>query len=112
MSLLTSPSFLFSVSFLLLILFLSFHTQHVVPVTKPSLDEPFPGSCNDTFETHYKARKLESTDVVVIRGTVTLLSVNRTFELGWRWVGSRCNNEGKVGVLMDVGFENGNGEGA
>ncbi|KAK8630965.1 hypothetical protein V6N13_079733 [Hibiscus sabdariffa] len=85
MSLLISPSFLFSVSvsFLLLILLLSFHTQHAISVTKPSPNEPFPGSRNATFETRYKARKLESSDVVVIRGNATLLSVNRTFRLGF-----------------------------
>ncbi|KAK8557537.1 hypothetical protein V6N12_009768 [Hibiscus sabdariffa] len=39
---------------------------------------------------------------------VMMLSVK---VMGWRWVGSRCDDEVKVGVVMDVGFGNGNGEG-
>ncbi|KAE8660477.1 G-type lectin S-receptor-like serine/threonine-protein kinase SD2-2 [Hibiscus syriacus] len=85
MSVRTSPSFMASVSLLLLLLFLSFHSQHAIYVTKSSPDELFP------WETHYKARKLESNDGVIIRGNATLLSVNRAFELGFFSTNGECN---------------------
>ncbi|KAK6285689.1 hypothetical protein POUND7_011868 [Theobroma cacao] len=94
MSLLTtSPSFMSSLSFLLFILLLAFHTQHANFVAKSPLNEhfseyridsssEFPISHKETFKIHSKARKLKSANVI-IRGNETIQSVNRTFQLGF-----------------------------
>ncbi|XP_022757405.1 G-type lectin S-receptor-like serine/threonine-protein kinase SD2-2 [Durio zibethinus] len=82
-----------SLSFLLFLLLLSFHTQHAIFVTKSPPYEPFSGSSIDTtskfpisrtetFKTHSISRELESTNVI-IRGNATIRSVNGTFEMGF-----------------------------
>lgn len=71
MSPLTSPPFMSALSFFLFFLLLSFHTNQAICVSKSPPDKPF----SDT-----KARKLESTNVI-IRGNATIYSLNRNFEL-------------------------------
>ncbi|KAE8726146.1 G-type lectin S-receptor-like serine/threonine-protein kinase SD2-2 [Hibiscus syriacus] len=73
-----------SLSFFFCLLLLSFDTQNAIFVIKPLPNEPskFSLSHAETFKTVSKARKVESTDVV-IRGNSTIHSVNRTFQLGF-----------------------------
>lgn len=78
---------MYSLSLLLFLLLLSFHTQHAIFVSKSPPNEPFvkprfPISDKQVSEVHSKARKLESGNVI-IRGNATVHSVNRTFELGF-----------------------------
>ncbi|XP_022769716.1 G-type lectin S-receptor-like serine/threonine-protein kinase SD2-2 [Durio zibethinus] len=86
-------SFMSSLAFFLFLLLLSFCTHHAIFVTKSPPNEPFlesrmdgsskfPVSHKETFKIHSKARKLESTNVI-IRGNATVHSFNRTFELGF-----------------------------
>ncbi|KAB1998904.1 hypothetical protein ES319_D12G122800v1 [Gossypium barbadense] len=74
-----------SLSFIFFLLLLSFHTQNAIFVTNSSPNDPSskpPFSHEETLKTSSQATKMEST-VVILKGNATVLSVNRTFELGF-----------------------------